>query len=132
VVAIANSIRGAALGVALGLLSSCASSSAANDRPAVIINADAKSRLALQNAVSKSIGVAYVVLGDDALTKESNLIIEPARIRDFEGRLLQGRETRGTELFHLVMGKKKDECILVHERTGAHIPLADTHCKSHK
>src|SRR5712672_1729295 len=75
-------------------LSSCASSSTPGDKPVIIENPTAKSRLALQNAVCKSLGVAYVVLADDALTHESTLIVEPARIRDFEGNRLQGRETR--------------------------------------
>src|SRR5262252_3860246 len=87
------------------LLAGCASSSASDDRHAVIVNPNAKSRLALQNAVCKSLGVAYVVMAEDALTKESTLIIEPARIRDFQGRLLQGRDSRGPEQFHLVKGK---------------------------
>ena len=118
--------------VVFTLLTSCASSSASVDKSAVIVEPNAKSRLALQNAVSKSLGVAYVVMAEDALTKDSVLIIEPARIRDFEGRLLQGRETRLPERFHLVKGKKKEECVLIYDRTGARIPLADTHCKAHK
>src|SRR5215471_461764 len=114
------------------LLAACASSSASGDRNAVIVNPDAKSRLALQNAVSKTLGVAYVVLAEDALTKESTLIIEPARIRDFQGRLLQGRDSRGPERFHLVKGKKKNDCVLVYEHTGTRIPLIDTECKASK
>src|SRR5690349_4416463 len=96
------------------LLAACASSSAAVDKPAVIDKPDAKSRLALQNAICKALGVSYVVLAEDALTRDNTLTIEPARIRDFEGRRLQGRETRMPESFHLVRGKKKDECVLIY------------------
>jgi len=107
----------------------CSGSSARPDRPVIIDKPDAKSRLALQNAICKSLGVAYVVLADDALTHESALTIEPARIRDFEGRRLQGRETRRPEQFHLVQGAKKGECVLIDDRSNLHTTLANTTCK---
>jgi hypothetical protein len=110
----------------------CASSSAQVgkvDKPVIIDQPDAKSRLALQNAISKALGASYVVLADDALTRENTIIIEPTRVRNFEGQRLQGRETRMPEKFHLVRGKKKDECVLVFDRTGVRTTLVDAHCK---
>ena len=109
------------------VVAGCASSSAKGDAAALILEPDAKSRLALQNAVSRTLGVSYVALADDALTKDSVLTIEPTRIRDFEGRRLQGRETRAPEIFKLIAVKK--DCYLVHERTGTRTLLANTRCK---
>jgi hypothetical protein len=114
----------------VGCIASCASSSPAVEKPVVFDKPDAKSRLGLQNALCKFLGVSYVVLAEDALTHDSALIIEPARIRDFEGRRLQGRETRVPERFHLIRGKKKDECVLVYDRNNARTTLADAHCKT--
>lgn len=115
----------------LGGFVSCASSFAADaDRPALIDQPDYKSRLALQNAICKSLGVAYVVLADDALTHDSILIIEPALIRDFESSRLQGRETRLPERFLLVRGNRRGECVLIHDRTGTRMTLPDAHCKT--
>lgn len=118
-----------ALALAACAISSCASSPA-RDKAVLIDEPDAKSRMALQVAVSRTLGVAYVVLADDALTKDNVLTIEPARIRDFQGRRIQGRETRPVEAFHLVRGEKKKECVLIYDRTGARMLLADTRCKS--
>ncbi|HYM34900.1 MAG TPA: hypothetical protein VET48_05850 [Steroidobacteraceae bacterium] len=113
----------------LSTLAACAGSSTRVDKPVVIDKPDAKSRLALQNAVSKSLGAAYVVLPDDALTRDSVLTIDPARVREFEGRRLQGREARAPELFRLVRGNKKEECVLIQDRTHLRMTLPDTHCK---
>jgi hypothetical protein len=125
-----NGVRISMLILCCGMLASCASASKTADKPVVFDQPDAKSRLALQNAICKSLGVAYVVLAEDALTHDNTLIIEPARIRDFQGRLLQGRENRLPESFHLVRGKKKDQCVLIYDRTGARTVLADSHCKA--
>lgn len=117
------------IALALSTIAGCASAPS-HDRPMVIDEPDAKSRMALQIAVSRTLGVAYVVLADDALTKDNVLTIEPARIRDFQGRRIQGRETRPVEVFHLTRGESKKQCVLVYDRTGVKMLLADTRCKS--
>ncbi len=117
------------VGVALASLVACAHSGAA-DRAGVIVEPTAKSRLALQNAVSRALGASYVVLADDALTTDDTLFVEPARVREFGGQRVQGRETRMPERFHLV--KEGKTCILIHERTGQRTSLVDTECKNDK
>jgi hypothetical protein len=104
----------------------CASSSAADDQSAVVVQVGAKSRADLLGAINNVLGDREVTLAEDALTQESELVVEPVRPRDAEGRLLQGREMRAPEKFLLV--KKGGHCILIHERTGERVDLAHTQC----
>jgi hypothetical protein len=110
------------------VLPACATSSGANEQAAVIVHANAQSRVALQRAVNSVFGTRPIALADDALTLDSTLIIEPVRPRDEEGRPLQGRETRAPEKLHLV--KNGERCILIHERTGKRLTLPQTQCVS--
>ncbi len=101
-------------------------SATAQDRPALIVNPTAETRAALLQAVRSALGGAQVTLGDDALTRESVLIIERTARRDAAGRRLQGRELGTPERFQLV--KSGSSCVLIHERTGRRIPLDRTEC----
>ena len=116
--------------IALCVITACATTSAAKDLPAVIVGSDAQSRTELQSAVSKALNRTSVTLADDALTHDSLLIIEPVRLRDPEGNIAQGRaqgrETRMPEQLRLV--KSGHHCVLIHERTGQRIALANTKC----
>jgi hypothetical protein len=112
--------------IALCLLTACATTSAAKELPAVIVRPDARSRAELQSAVSQALDRAFVTLADDALTRQSRLTIEPVRLRDPQGRIAQGRETRMPEQFRLV--KSGHRCVLIRERTGQRIPLVNTKC----
>jgi len=70
-------------------------------------------------------GVA-VTLADDALLRESTLVLERARHRDASGLPVQGRELGMPERFRLV--KSGTECVLVHEGTGRRFTLRETTC----
>ena len=94
--------------------------------PARIVNPTAGSRAALLEAVRTALGGAPVTLADDALTRESVLVIERAPKRDAAGRRLQGREVVMPERLRLV--KSGDGCVLIHERTARSFPLAHTEC----
>ena len=100
-------------------------SAAAQDRPALIVTPTPKGRAALLEAVRSALG-SQVVLADDALTRESVLVIERAARRDPAGRRLQGRELGTPERFRLV--KSGSACVLIHERSGRRIPLHGTEC----
>lgn len=104
----------------------CATSSAADEQAAVIVQASSKSRADLQSAIHKALGDRDVMLAEDALTRESGLSVEPVRLRDANGSLVQGRELRAPENFRLV--KKGRHCVLIHERTGERFDLAHTQC----
>jgi hypothetical protein len=100
------------------LLAACASSFAQSDVAAVIDQPTQESRAELAQAVSGALNGAPVTLADDALTRDSLLIIERAR--------LSGRELDRPEHFRLV--KVGKQCALVHERTGKRTTLASTTC----
>lgn len=96
------------------------------DPPALIVNPTAESRAALVQAVRAALNGAPVTLADEALTRESTLVIERAVRRDAAGRRVQGRELGLPERFHLV--KSGASCVLVQERSGRRLVLEHTHC----
>jgi hypothetical protein len=96
------------------------------DVPALIVNPTPESRAALSQAVSSALNRRSVTLADDALTRESTLVIERAVRRDASGLRVQGREPGLPERFRLV--KSGGSCVLVHERTGQRFPLGHTRC----
>jgi hypothetical protein len=91
---------------------------AACDEPAVITAPTPASREELARVVSAALHGARVTLADDALTKESILFIERARLR--------GRVMEKPEQFQLVWGGS--QCVLIHRRTGERYALAHTTC----
>jgi hypothetical protein len=118
------------IAIALCAITACTTTPAANDVPAVIVGSDTQSRADLQSAVSKALDRTSVTLADDALTHDSSLTIEPVRLRDPQGSIAQGRaqgrEMRMPEHFRLV--KSGHHCVLIHERTGQRMELANTKC----
>ena len=107
------------------LLSTCAS--AQPDVAAVIDKPTKESRAELAQAVSSALNGAPVTLADDALTRDSLLIIERVHPRDASGAPLSGRDFARPEHFRLV--KAGEHCALVHERTGKRTTLASTTCQ---
>ena len=100
-------------------LTTCAPGLAQPDVAALIDRPTADSRAELTRAVSRALNGAPVTLADDALTRESSLIIEKAH------RL--GRDFDKPERFRLVKAGK--QCVLVHERTGMRTLLASASCQ---
>lgn len=94
------------------LLSACAS--AQTEVPARLD----KPMPELARAVSAMLDGAPVTLADDALTRDSVLIVE---------KRLTGRDLGRPERFHLVKAGK--DCVLVHERTGTRTRLASATCE---
>jgi hypothetical protein len=94
--------------------------------PAVIVRPTAASRAALARAVSAALDGVRVTLADDALTRESVLVLEHTPRRDPYGLPLSGRDLGMPERFELL--KRGDQCILVHERTGRRTTLLATSC----
>ena len=87
--------------------------------PAVIDKPTTESRAELAQAVSSALNSAPVRLADDALTRDSLLIIEKPHT---------GRDMTKPEHFRLL--KSGTHCVLVHERTGKRTTLASTTCRS--
>lgn len=110
----------------LVMLSACASV-AGQDGPAVLTEATKESHEELVKIVSAALNVPTVTLAADALTSESELIIERAPARDSGGRRLQGRELSGPEHFQLITAGNR--CVLVHTRTRAEYKLSTAKCR---
>jgi hypothetical protein len=108
------------------LLSTCASGFAQPETLAIIDRPTQESRAELAQAVSEGLNGAPVTLADDALTRDSRLIIEKAHPRDASGVPLSGRDRDKPEIFRLV--KSGEQCLLLHERTGKRTMLASTRC----
>jgi hypothetical protein len=111
--------------VALGACS-CGTLPAGNDLPAVIVRPSAPGRAELQQVVSGALSGAPVTLADDALTRDSTLIIERNQPRDANGVPLSGRELGRPEKFQLV--KNGHDCVLIHEASGKRWTLKRTTC----
>lgn len=106
----------------------CACTSMAQpDTPAVIVDADAASHADLVSVVSSALNVADLTLADDALTRESTLLIERKPAHDPTGRRLNGRELDRPEQFLLV--RTTTGCVLIHQNTGLRHPLPKVKCK---
>ena len=101
-----------------GMLSlpACATTSARRALPAVLTNPTAESRAELVRRLSGALHGAPITIADDALTRDSTLIIERTQPRAADGVPLSGREKGRPERFRLV--KNGSRCVLVHERTG--------------
>lgn len=107
-------------------LAACATVSAQRDVPAVITSPSPASRAELVRVVTRALNGAPPTIADDALTRESALIIERARARGADGAPLTGRDTGRPEHFRLV--KNGSRCVLVHERSGKRFTLASATC----
>jgi hypothetical protein len=107
-------------------LAACAAISGRRDLPAVLTNPTAQTRAALARAVSGALHGAPVTIADDALTRDSTLIIERAQARAPDGVPLSGRERGRPEHFRLV--KNGTRCVLLHERTGGRWTLQAATC----
>jgi len=96
------------------------------DVPAVITSPTAESRAELLRVASRALAGAPLRIADDALTRDSTLIIERARVRDARGLSVTGRDTGRPEHFRLV--KSGARCVLVHERRRLRRTLASATC----
>lgn len=110
---------------ACALTSGCATSGGTR---AVIADPSAQGHAELIAVIAQRLHRTDVLIADDALMRDSTLIIEPVRPRDTQGQLLNGRETRLPEHFTLL--KRGSHCYLQHERTGEQIELHYVHCSS--
>ena len=106
-------------------LAACATG-AGREVPAVITTPTAESRAELRRVVGRALNRTPLTIADDALTRDSALIIERARPRGADGALLSGREMGRPEHFQLVTNGS--HCVLVHERTGKRFTLASAAC----
>jgi hypothetical protein len=107
-------------------LAACRTRSAQRDVPAVITNPTAESRAEILRLVSGALNGAPLTIADDALPRDSTLIIEHARPRNADGVPLTGRDIGRPEQFRLMQNGSR--CVLVHERSGQRFTLASATC----
>jgi hypothetical protein len=125
-----SACRALVVACALTGLPACASYSAQDSVDAVLVKPDPAVRAALSNAIKEALNGRDPTLSDDALTASSHLMIEPARPRDSNGRLLDGRDLRKPESFHLM--KQGEDCVLIHDRTKKEFVLPGAQCAEEK
>ena len=114
-----------AAGVSLAMGACSLASQSATDTPALITSTDAPSRAALRAAVTAATG-KDAMLADDALTKESSIVIDRTAARDSGGRRIEARETSAPQVLHLI--KRGDDCILVLQATKKETKIEGVSC----
>lgn len=100
------------------LLLGCKTYAVQDDVPARISKPTAESRAELIGVISEALNGRVTTIADDALTNNSQLIIEPKH--------LTGRDFRRPEHFRLVLSGKR--CVLVHQETESRFELTNTSC----
>jgi len=108
-------------------LVACRTAAPSDAAPAVLTNPTVETRAELAQVVSSVLGGVEVTLADDALTRESTLIVERVRPRDAHGLLLNGRVLGKPEHFRLV--QEGARCVLIQESTGKRQLLTKATCK---
>jgi hypothetical protein len=118
----------ALLVVALATLPACRGWPAQPGVAAVISPPTAASRADLERAVSQAFGGAPVRIADDALTRDSLLMVGRAQARDVRGLPLNGRELGHPQHFRLL--RRGRRCVLLHVETGRSRVLKHTTCRA--
>lgn len=116
------------LTAALAMLPACRTRPADPGIAAVITHSTAASRADLELAVSQAFHGAPVRLADDALTRDSLLIVGRAQARDIRGLPLNGRQLQHPQHFRLL--RRGSQCVLLHVETGKSRVLAHTTCRA--
>jgi hypothetical protein len=118
--------RTLAVCVASAVVASCTTATGTpEDTPAVIAAPTPESRAELKRVVEDMFG-APVTLADDALTRDSTLVIERNPLRDSSGRRIEVREREPPAMFRLV--KRGEQCVLIRERTQQATVLKTPSC----
>lgn len=112
---------------ALATLPACRAWPQTAAAPAIIIHPTAASRADLELAVSQALGGAPVRLADDALTRDSLLLVGRAQARDARGLPLNGRELGRPQHFRLL--RRGAQCELLHVESGTSRVLTHTSCR---
>ncbi len=107
-------------------LAACSGNPINPDVAALRINPDARSKSEIENVVSSALGGVDIMIADDALTRESVLIIERGMRRRVDGPPELGRDLGRPARFQLVVDGRR--CFLVHEETGLRWMLNATEC----
>jgi hypothetical protein len=116
------------LAVPLAGLPACRAWPADTGVAAIVIHPTAASRADLHRALSQAFHGAPIRLADDALTRDSLLIIGRAQARDVRGLPLNGRELEHPQHFRLLL--RGSQCVLLHLESGKARVLRHTTCRA--
>jgi hypothetical protein len=108
------------------LASTAACGSLAQEQPAVISAPTAESRAELARVVTAALNGQPVTLADDALTRDSVLMIERRTPPGPQGRAATGRTLEAPERFTLVL--RGSRCVLVRATDGRAFDLDEARC----
>jgi hypothetical protein len=108
------------------LLAACSASPVNTDTAALRATADSRSKSEIENVLSSALDGASITIADDALTRESTLIIERGMHRSVDRNPVLGRDLGRPNHFRLVLDAR--QCFLVHEETGLRWMLNETEC----
>lgn len=109
-------------------VAACTSPAVQTERPALIVQATAESRAELLKVVRVALHDVPLLLADDALTRDSILLIEPRQRFDAMGLPVNGRALGMPERFLLSVDGRR--CVLTQERTRQRWVLERTQCKA--
>jgi hypothetical protein len=98
----------------------------AQEQPAVIATPTPQSRAELASAVSAAMNGQPVTLADDALTRESVLVLQRRTPPGPQGRAATGRTLDTPEQFRLLL--RGERCVLVHAADGREWQLEEARC----
>lgn len=96
------------------------------DEPALIAAPNERSRAELLRVVTAAVNGQAVLLADDALTRDSVLVVERRPPRTLAGSAATGRTLEAPEQFRLVL--RESRCVLVRASDGHEWPLRDVQC----
>jgi hypothetical protein len=120
-----NAARGL-LFVAAAQAALACSTLAAHEQPAVIAQATDGSRAELARIVSAAFDGQAVTIADDALTRDSLLLIERRELRGLRGRAFGGRVLEMPEQFRLIL--RAATCELIRGSDGRRWEFTQTDC----
>jgi hypothetical protein len=110
------------------MMAACTTAPAQDERPALIVEPTPDSRAELLNTVRTALNNAPLSLAADALTYDSQLLIERQPRFDVRGLPANGRELGLPERFLLSTDGKR--CVLTHDNTRQRYVLTQTQCKA--
>jgi hypothetical protein len=114
--------------IATMMMFACKNSRSGEAVPARITEPTAETRAELARLVSTALHDATVVLADNALTDNSQLIIERRQFRDQNNNPVMGRNLNPGPIEHFRLLLKNGLCVLVQQSTGNRWTLEKTHC----
>jgi hypothetical protein len=114
--------------VGMALVASACTSIKARETPALLVNSNQETRAELVSTISSALNVTNITIADDALTRDSTLVIERTPARDSTGQRLSGRDYTQPEQFRLLL--VDGSCELLHVRSGKSYPLTRSRCRA--